>query len=202
MLKVTQGPGLRRSAHHRAPYCLPVCLLSPRALPCSLAPGLPPAQCLASSQMQGMRRVRSPECTKPLTPLGWVDSFTHIHSPVSVNVCREPRQTLEHKGQQGPSLPSRTSQPRGSRVWSHSALGPQPPMGQSSVSTDSDPDWQQVRERALVPGPTPAAEHPELPSLLPVELGVRQESGFLIPALPLALSVLSRFSRVRLCATP
>ena len=144
-----------------------------------LAPGLPPAQCLASSQMQGMRRVQSPECTKPLTPLGWVDSFTHIHSPVSVNVCWEPRQMLEHKDQQDPSLPSRTSQPHGSRVWSHSALGPQPPMGQSSVRTDSDPDWQQVRERALVPGPTPATEHPELSSLLPVELGV--ESGIWIP---------------------
>ena len=80
MLKVTQGSGLRRSSHHPAVSCLPVCLSSPWALPCCLAPGMPPAQCLASSQMQEMRCVQSPESTKPLTPLGWVDLFTHTHS--------------------------------------------------------------------------------------------------------------------------
>lgn len=104
--------------------------------------------------------MHSPEPAKPLTPLGWVDSFAHTRSFICQSQCAGNHAGREHRNQQGPSLPSRTSQPRGSRVWSSSALGRQPPMGQSSVRTDSDPDRPQVRERTVVPGPTSAAEPP------------------------------------------
>lgn len=138
--------------------------------------------------------MHSPEPAKPLTPLGWVDSFAHTRSFICQSQCAGNHAGREHRNQQGPSLPSRTSQPRGSRVWSSSALGRQPPMGQSSVRTDSDPDRPQVRERTVVPGPTSAAEPPcALLSLLPGELGV--EPGVWIPHPGFAIGFLCGLSQ-------
>lgn len=106
MLKVTQGSGLIQPcscyAHqgwsrqgfaqgrtgvwpqkeHAPPCCLLLTRLSsPRALPCPLAPGLPPARWLAPSQMQETRHVRRPEPAEP-SPLlaGSIHSLTPVRS--------------------------------------------------------------------------------------------------------------------------